>query len=358
MSEDEKPQEQPDEQREEELKPNPEHLAILKSGVEMWNAWREEHPDIVPQLQGADLKGRDLRKVDLQHAILVGARLQEADLRGADLPEAHLLMAELQEADLRRAQLQGAVLFRGKLQKADLRRAEFQGASLQDAELQEADLRNAYYQRADMHRAKLEEAKLQRANLEGAILDEVDIVGANLSWARVKDTSFQNVRWRPEGGGLPDPALYESFDVRGLRFSDPLFDQFVRQSEFIRKAQEAMSGTRRGRVLFRLWKLTCDCGRSLGRWLLTCGLVIVFFTVLFNVFEFLFKYPLVSLTKRATTPLTSLYFSMVTFSTLGFGDVTPCNWLGELAVMVEVFLGYVLLGGLITILAMKLVPPR
>jgi len=52
------------------------------------------------------------------------------------------------------------------------------------------------------------------------------------------------------------------------------------------------------------------------------------------------------------------YFSMVTFSTLGFGDVTPCNWVGELAVMAEVFLGYVLLGGLITILAMKLVPPR
>ena len=69
-------------------------------------------------------------------------------------------------------------------------------------------------------------------------------------------------------------------------------------------------------------------------------------------------YPLVSLSKRATTPLTNLYFSMVTFSTLGFGDVTPCNWVGELAVMLEVFLGYVLLGGLITILAMKLVPPR
>jgi len=28
-------------------------------------------------------------------------------------------------------------------------------------------------------------------------------------------------------------------------------------------------------------------------------------------------------------PFTTLYFSMVTFSTLGFGDVTPCNWVGE-----------------------------
>lgn len=48
------------------------------------------------------------------------------------------------------------------------------------------------------------------------------------------------------------------------------------------------------------------------------------------------------------------YFSIVTFTTLGFGDVTPLNMAGEFWVTAEVILGYVMLGGLISIFANKL----
>jgi hypothetical protein len=34
---------------------NQEHLEILHQGVEIWNKWREEKPDIVPDLSGAEL---------------------------------------------------------------------------------------------------------------------------------------------------------------------------------------------------------------------------------------------------------------------------------------------------------------
>jgi hypothetical protein len=30
---------------------NEEHLAILRKGVEAWNAWRKENPDIRPELR-------------------------------------------------------------------------------------------------------------------------------------------------------------------------------------------------------------------------------------------------------------------------------------------------------------------
>ena len=33
---------------------NPEHLAILNQGVEKWNEWREERPDVEPSLGEAD----------------------------------------------------------------------------------------------------------------------------------------------------------------------------------------------------------------------------------------------------------------------------------------------------------------
>jgi len=52
-----------------------EHLEILKRGVEAWNAWRAENPDVEPELGGADLRD----------AALAGANLVNAHLGGADL---------------------------------------------------------------------------------------------------------------------------------------------------------------------------------------------------------------------------------------------------------------------------------
>ena len=52
---------------------------------------------------------------------------------------------------------------------------------------------------------------------------------------------------------------------------------------------------------------------------------------------------------------TALYFSVVTFTTLGFGDVTQTRGLGKSIVGAEVVLGYVMLGGLIALFANKLV---
>jgi hypothetical protein len=43
---------------------NPEHLAKLKEGVEAWNRWRKEFPDVRPFLNGADLRGVDFRVPD------------------------------------------------------------------------------------------------------------------------------------------------------------------------------------------------------------------------------------------------------------------------------------------------------
>ena len=53
--------------------------------------------------------------------------------------------------------------------------------------------------------------------------------------------------------------------------------------------------------------------------------------------------------------LTPYYYSIVTFSTLGFGDIHPkvgC-WEGQLMVMIEVLLGYLALGALLSIFAHK-----
>jgi hypothetical protein len=37
------------------LQADDEHVALLKKGVAAWNTWRDENPDIRPDLTGADL---------------------------------------------------------------------------------------------------------------------------------------------------------------------------------------------------------------------------------------------------------------------------------------------------------------
>ena len=57
---------------------------------------------------------------------------------------------------------------------------------------------------------------------------------------------------------------------------------------------------------------------------------------------------------REKTGWTPYYYSIVTFTTLGFGDVKPKNLAAEIWLTVEVVFGYVFLGGLVAILASKL----
>ena len=78
---------------------NPEHLKILKQGVETWNRWRRDHPNVVPSLGGANLGGAKLSG-DLAGNLRGEPR--EANLRGANL-----LLADLSGRTQRGGRRQG-----------------------------------------------------------------------------------------------------------------------------------------------------------------------------------------------------------------------------------------------------------
>jgi len=104
---------------------NQAHLDILKQGVEPWNRWRAQHPDIHPDLIGVDFSKADLRYVNLS----------EANLYQADFSKANLYEANLSEASLGYARLTYAILSYARLAKADLRRSSFVDTNLSHANL-------------------------------------------------------------------------------------------------------------------------------------------------------------------------------------------------------------------------------
>jgi len=109
---------------------NDEHVALLKQGVAAWNAWRDENPDIDP-----DLSDTRIHTEDTWEANLSGANLSGANLSGANLWGANLSRADLSGALLRGADLNGA-----DLTKANLMGADLTGSTLHYADLGGADL--------------------------------------------------------------------------------------------------------------------------------------------------------------------------------------------------------------------------
>ena len=63
---------------------NLEHVKILKQGVEVWNAWREENQDIRPDLSEEDFCRVNLSSANLSVATLFRANFQEVDFTNAD----------------------------------------------------------------------------------------------------------------------------------------------------------------------------------------------------------------------------------------------------------------------------------
>lgn len=104
---------------------NEEHLKILWQGVEAWNKWREENPEIEePELFEADLFGERLQGINLSGADLGGANLYGADLRNADLSGASIVganmtLAILDGADFTDAYVGNTVFGRNDLSKVE-----------------------------------------------------------------------------------------------------------------------------------------------------------------------------------------------------------------------------------------------
>lgn len=191
-----------------------EQLRILREGVEAWNRWRKEHPDVVrPELRmaglsGADLRGANLSRADLGSAQLNEADLSEADLRRANLENARLRRANLEMADLEEAVLSGvhrpgafisgagfitaelheARLIGANLRMADLSSVDLSAANCTSTNFTDADLSGANLSQADLSSAKLQGTKLVGANLTGANLN-----GADLSSAHTGNTNFSDV---------------------------------------------------------------------------------------------------------------------------------------------------------------------
>ncbi len=169
---------------------NEEQLAILKEGVDVWNQWREENPDVEINLREVHFEFRILGGVNLKRADLFGANFLNASLSKANLYEANLMKAHLADVNLDRADLRGADLTGADLTRASLVGTKLNGANLTVTRCRDADLTDANLFRSEMGIADFTNAKLVRANLDMAYLSNTNLRGADLSDANLVEVNL------------------------------------------------------------------------------------------------------------------------------------------------------------------------
>jgi len=156
-------------------------------------------------------------------------------------------------------------------------------------------------------------------------------------------------------------ATNEIFPILGERSTKryPIIARTINDDDYLMKFKKKHP------KLFFFWWISADCGRSIFRWAFWSMIFAVFFGLIYSnitvpgwlpdlIQNFLLNInPKLTFTSPPNV-FTPFYYSIVTFTTLGFGDVTPTNFWGEFWVTLEVILGYVMLGGLISIFANKI----
>lgn len=323
------------------------HVDILKWGPQGWNDWRRENPEVRPDLAGEDLSEMELSGADLSEADLSDAELFQTDLSGANLK-----MAKLAEADLSDANLRGAALYKADLSSACLIEAQLERASLGAADLRDADLRGTNLQRSDLSEADLTGANLSQADLTGA-----NLTHATISHAHLRSANFAKTNLTGLIHGDFNSKVGHYFGIRGLDscFGNALFVRDAKDQDYLDTMRDSIDQT--DPTLARRWKLfwfkawgLIDYGRSLGKLALGALGVALVFGLIFHLDE-VFTWGFFDYPDTVNSLLTPYYYSIVTYTRLGSGGISPTHWFGEIIVITERILGFVTLGLLLSILA-------
>ena len=231
-----------------------------------------------------------------------------------------------------------------------------------DADLEDATFVEAQVLQSDFRAAKLVRSRFFGANLEQSDFSQADLGDSDLRETNVGGASFNNAILK--GAQLRDMRNYTMVnwigtDIREIDFSGAyLVRRYIIDENFLYefRNQSNFSG-----YVYHLWKWTSDCGRSMMRW---GGFLIL------NVLLFAFIYWAMDAWMPPADPFVShlvkigegglpggflpyLYYSVVTFTTLGYGDVVPQTVAGQIVLIIHISIGYLGLGALLSILANK-----
>ncbi len=305
-------------------------------------------------LSGLDLTGCNFSGCEMSRCNLSGARCPSANFDGATLYKAKLDDAEFLGTTFREANLSECSAIKTGFGMTDLEGANLFNSHLEDSSFVDAQVRKADFRASKMARSRFLEADLEQSDFSQADLTDVDFRETNIDGADFSRTTLNGAHLRDVRNYKQ--AIWIGADIRDIDFSGAyLVRQHIIDENFLyefRHQDKAHS------VVYHVWKLTSDCGRSMIRWGVFLALNVLLFAAIYWGMDTWMP------PEKMTSHLTGiedlhggfisyLYFSVVTFTTLGYGDVSPITVAGQAVLIVHIAIGYLGLGALLSILATK-----
>lgn len=339
-----------------------------EEGIKEWNEWRKQNPTEDIRLDEQDSHGWYLRGVNLM-------RTSTCDATGKNRIEysgqIYLRRANFQDADVEAcgrvgAHLEGTYWWYAKARGANFTSAKLNDARLGVSQLDECRFDDAVFSGAELTDSSLRGAKFQHSDLRGCSARGAITDGATIIWeCRIDDaTDFTGVSLdsvRTDAGtkqGLEYAIRRRNWE-RWYRVGRP--DYVLRRPETVREVQVRKAQETRRCILtspVRMFWLMSDYGGSAGRIVSVFFGLACAFAALYYLAAILNPPGVVTsllegkegAVQSWLVPVRAIYFSVVTMTTLGFGDMhANCRSLwGHVLLTSQVLLGYVLLAALVT----------
>jgi uncharacterized protein YjbI with pentapeptide repeats len=321
-------------------------------------------------LSMAELNGTDVARADFSDAELSSAKLIDSKVIRANFDQADMSYANFSKANAAKSSFCDAYLRRGIFKDSYLSEADFAGANLTDAEFGEARAKDAIFVGAN-----LEEANLVRTDLRGADLTDSRLYNAYFSDIRMNTaTKFGSVSPYDGFGKLEDwDSSHTEASVWTYRRLQSLHEEHSQNHkarEYHIKRSEAQKRLYRNKgewfnyIVSVFNGAITEYGENPWRVIQTSLATILIWSILYY---FLGRIHITNIPERGAligfglfpngiAPswlsefLLSVYFSAVTFSTLGLGDAQPASDLTLALTAVESFLGVLLMSLLVFVL--------
>ena len=263
-----------------------------------------------------------------------------------------------------------------------LKYANMQNANLVNVDLSNADLTRSDFSGSSMYGANLEGANLFKANFENVNLKSANLCNCNLLGADFSNTKLNNIEWGKDykvfnekdaeialAEGNHEKAkekFKEAEDIyRALKISlqkQTLGDdvgKFFEREMIVKRKQ--MSRFTPLRMISKLAHITTGYGEKVGNIFYSAIWIIIVCTFFYGIEGVSYKEQVLGFFGDVEQNGGILYvignlfyFSVVVFSTVGFGDIVPIGPIGKSIVIFEGIIGSLIMAVLIIALYKQL----
>jgi len=322
---------------------------ISNKDIEKWNKFREDNEEKTIDLTGSNFRDCELNNINLSNAILKKSIFNGAIIKNADFS---------------RSDLRETTFFATKSENTNFYNTKFNNSDLSYSYFLKCNMKICNFESSALTGIKLIESELMKANLQKCDLHDSVLNGSDLSFAYLQDSNLHNARVDYKTN-LDQIYLSKKTDMRCVNYSNAQYDGLTlsKINYLIRRKnwEEHYKSNKIKSFTARFFWHMSDYGFSTVR----IVIYFAFFISMFSAMYFLMGYikppgVIDSLfivdgqkLQLSVVILRSIYFSFVTMTTLGFGDiyVSTNTYIGYFLVISQTLIGYFMLGAIITRLA-------